>query len=199
MAEDRTKLLGWLEAVAGDGAVRAGRGLSGLLGQEVTIHIPEVRIGTREDASDSVGGPDAVVMGAYLTISGDITGHALLLFPHQRALDCVDLMCGQARGTTTESHELALSAVGELGNVVGSAFVNALADRTNLILHPSPPVVLEDLAEALLQTVYAEILAQGGDVIMIDTIFEDHEGFAAGLLLVAPDGDCIERLEAIAA
>ena len=139
MIEERTSLLKWLEAVARDGAVRSGRGLSGLLGQEVTIHVPEVRMGTRDDASDSVGGPDAVVMGAYLTISGDITGHSMLLFPQQRARECVDLMCGQTRGTTTESDELALSAVGELGNVVGSAFVNALADRTNLILHPSPP------------------------------------------------------------
>ena len=34
---------------------------------------------------------------------------------------------------------------------------------------------------------------------MIDTIFEDDEGTAAGLLLFAPDGDCIERLEALAA
>ena len=199
MADENERLIRWLESVARDGALRSGRGLSGLIGQQITIHVPEVRVGTRADASEAVGGPDAIVLGAYLTISGDITGHTMLLFPERRALDCVDLMCGQPKGTTTETDELVHSAIGELGNVVGSAFMNALADHANLILHPSPPVVLEDIAEALLETIYAEILDQGGDVIMVDTVFEDEAGVAAGLLLVAPDGDCIDRLEEIAA
>ncbi|MBI5947588.1 MAG: chemotaxis protein CheC [Chloroflexi bacterium] len=199
MATPGTPIVTTLTRVASDGAIRAGRGLSGLMGQEITIHVPSVRLGTKADACDAVGGPETLVLGAYLSLAGDITGHVMLLFPVQRALDCVDLMCGQEKGTTTEPDELAFSAVGELGNIVGSAFVNALADETNLILHPSPPSVVSDMAIALVESVYAEVLSQGGDVVMIDTVFEDSSGRTAGLLIVAPDPSCLDRLRELAA
>ena len=193
------QLVETLAAVARDGAARAGRGLSGLMGQEIAIHVPSVRLGTKADACDAVGGEESIVLGAYLSMTGDVTGHVMLLFPVARALACVDLMCGQAIGTTTEPDELASSAVGELGNIVGSAFINALADRMNLILHPSPPTILHDMAIALVESVYAEILSQGGDVVMMDTVFEDQTGDTAGLLIVAPDPSCFSRLQEIAA
>lgn len=193
------KLLTTLSSVAQDGAIRAGRGLSGLMGQEIAIHIPSVRMGTKADACDAVGGEESVVLGAYLSIAGDITGHVMLLFPLARALECVDLMCGQPPGTTTEADELAESAIGELGNIVGSAFVNALADKVNLILHPSPPTVLNDMAIALVESIYAAVLSQGGDVAMIDTVFEDQSGRTSGLLILAPDPTCLDKLQEMAA
>lgn len=192
-------LISALTVVAKDGAFRAGRGLSGLMGQEISIHVPNVRAGTKADACDAVGGEETIVLGAYLSISGDITGHVMLLFPVPRALECVDLMCGQPVGTTVEPDELAESAVGELGNIVGSAFINALADSLNLILHPSPPTVIHDMAVALVESVYAEVLSQGGDVVMMDAIFEDHTGRTAGLLIVAPDPVSLEHLQKVAA
>lgn len=188
-----------LSKVARDGAMRAGRGLTGLLGQEIAIEVPEVRMGTRADACEAVGGPETVVLGSYLSLSGDISGHVMLLFPVGRALRCVDLMCGQPDGTTREADELACSAIGELGNIVGSAFVNALADSAGLAIHPSPPAILNDMAMALVQTIYAEILSQGGEVVMIDTVFDDRRGRAAGLLIVAPDPSCMPRLRELAA
>lgn len=193
------ELIATLTSVAKDGAYRAGRGLSGLMGQEIQIHVPNVRSGTKADACDAVGGEETLVLGAYLSISGDVTGHVMLLFPVARALECVDLMCGQAVGTSTEPDELSESAIGELGNIVGSAFINALADYANLILHPSPPTVINDMAIALVESVYAEVLSQGGDVVMMDAIFEDHSGRTAGLLIVAPDPVSLERLEKVAA
>jgi chemotaxis protein CheC len=193
------QLVTTLSAVAKDGALRAGRGLSGLMGQEIAIHVPSVRIGTKSDACDAVGGEESLVLGAYLSISGDITGHVMLLFREERALECVDLMCGEPPGTTTVVDEMAMSAMGELGNIVGSAFVNALADNVNLILHPSPPSVVNDMAIALVQSVYAEVMAQGGDVVMIDTVFEDARGKAAGLLIVAPDPATLRAFLEIAA
>jgi chemotaxis protein CheC len=82
---------------------------------------------------------------------------------------------------------MAGSAIGELGNIIGSAFVNALGDHTNLVLHPTPPTIVNDIAIALVESVYAEILSLGGEVTMIDTVFKDARGQTAGLLMIAPD------------
>lgn len=199
MATGKESLVDGLSRVARDGAVRAGLGLSTLMGQDIRIHVPDVRFGTKQDACGAVGGEEAEVLGAYLMISGDITGHIMLLFPLKRALECVDIMIGQQPGTTTEPDEMALSAIGELGNIVGSAFINALGDYSNLILQPSTPTVVNDMAIALVETIYAEILSQGSDVVMIDTIFEDNLGRSAGLLIVAPDALTLSRFQDLAA
>ncbi|HMO53082.1 MAG TPA: hypothetical protein PJ994_01135 [Tepidiformaceae bacterium] len=61
-----SKLIETLTTVAKDGATRAGRGLSGLMGQEIAIHVPNVRVGTKADACDAVGGEESLVLGAYL-------------------------------------------------------------------------------------------------------------------------------------
>jgi chemotaxis protein CheC len=199
MSPSVTQLETTLTLVAEDGARRAGRGVSGLLGQDITIRVPNVRMGTRVDACDAVGGPESIVLGAYLSFSGDVTGHVVLLFPEQRALECADLMCGQPVGTTTAIDELTESAIGELGNVVGSGFINALADLNNLILHPSPPTIVHDMAIAMVETVYAEVMMQDGQVIMMDTVFEDRRGQTAGLLILAPDPSTIELISGDAA
>jgi chemotaxis protein CheC len=199
MSTTTSRVAATLGEVATDGALRAERGLSGLVGEEIRIDVPQVRVGTKVDACDAVGGPDAIVLGAYLGITGDITGHVMLLFPQARAMACVDLMCGQPVGTSVEPDDFTSSAIGELANIVGSAFVNALADRAGLILHPSPPTVVHDMAIALVESVYAAILAQGGEVVMIDTVFSDEKGTTSGLLIVAPDSEAFARLAELAA
>lgn len=196
---ERPALMKAFSSVARDGAARAGRGLSGVVGQEIRIHVPDVRGGTRIDACEAVGGAGSLVLGAHTTISGDIAGHVMLLFPQERAFECVDLMCGVPAGTTSRTSALAESAISELGNIVGSAFVNALADRLGLVLHPSPPVVVHGKAVDLVESVYAQILAQGGEIVMVDTVLEDTAGRQAGLLLVAPDSRTLEKIQELAA
>lgn len=199
MQTSTVQLISTLSMVANDGATRAGRGLSGLVGQEIAIHVPSVRPGTRVDACNALGGEETTVFGAYLSFNGDITGHVVLLFPVEHALACVDLMSGQSVGTTTVPAGAAESAMGELGNIVGSAFINALADHTNLILHPSPPTILHDMAIAIVESVYAEVRSQDGDAIIVDTVFEDANGLNAGMLILALDPVCLERVQELAA
>lgn len=194
-----TRVSSLLERAARDGAIRAGRGLSGLVGQEISVHVPNVRFGTRADACDALGGPEALVLGAYSAVSGDIEGHVMLLFSEERALECVDLMSGESHGSARTVDAYAASAITELGNIVGSAFVNALADTAALVLHPNPPMLVHDMAMALVESVYAEILARGSDVVMMDTVFKDRAGQAAGLLILAPDAAALERLEVLTA
>jgi hypothetical protein len=52
---------------------------------------------------------------------------------------------------------------------------------------------------ALVQSVYAEVLAQDGPVVIIDTVFEDTRGETAGLLILAPDPPALARLQELAA
>lgn len=53
MSDSTDVMVARLSGVARDGALRAGRALSGLMGQEITIHVPSVRLGTKADACDA--------------------------------------------------------------------------------------------------------------------------------------------------
>ena len=51
MPDTAEQLVEILSEVARDGAIRAGRGISGLMGQEIVIHVPSVRAGTKAPPS----------------------------------------------------------------------------------------------------------------------------------------------------
>ena len=188
-----------LRELANIGCGHAASALSKLLGgSAIGIEVPRAELVDIAVLYRHVGGADTPVVGVATDVAGTLSGRLLVLMPDADARALAGLLLGTTPPTGPLSAE-AQSAICEAGNIVGSAFVNALADQANLILHPSPPVVIHDMALALVESVYAEILSQGGDVVMIDTVFEDNGGNVAGLLIVAPDSAALDRLLRIAA
>lgn len=122
------------------------------------------------------GGPEALVVGIYLGIEGDLSGHLMLLFAAESAAKVVDMLMEQPEGSTQEIDELALSALGEAGNVTGSAYLNTLANRTGLKIIPSAPAVVMDMAGAILQSVVAELYLFGNEVLVVGTEFNSVTG-----------------------
>lgn len=139
------------------------------------------------------GGPAAVVCGVYLGIEGDLNGHLMLLFGKESALGLVDLLMEQPVGTTTDLDEIGVSALAESGNVCGSAFMNAISDRTGLKVIPTTPAVVVDMAGAILEAVVTELYLNGDEVLVVETGFN---GEVPGHFLLMPDTDSMARLVA---
>ncbi|HEY8417204.1 MAG TPA: chemotaxis protein CheX [Limnochordales bacterium] len=112
----------------------------------------EVRISRHRLAElPALCGPeDTPVAAAFFEVTGDLTGYLLLAIPEEPARQIVDELLGTVGPAADE--ELVNSTIGELGNVVGSAFLNALADRFGRRVAPSPPQVAWDMVGALLST-----------------------------------------------
>lgn len=139
------------------------------------------------------GGPATVVCAVYIGIEGDLSGHLMILFGRESAGGLVDLLMEQPVGTTQELDEMSLSALAETGNVCGSAFMNAISDRTGLKVVPTTPAVVVDMAGAILQTVVTELYLNGDEVLVIETGFN---GEVPGHFLLMPDTDSMARLVA---
>lgn len=99
------------------------------------------------------------VTGILLTVHEDLSGFLLVMVPGEFVgplaerligIDCVDC-------------DLVDSALGEVGNVVGSAFLNSLADSFGLTVLPTPPQVVHDMAGALLSTLAVYQAMEGHD------------------------------------
>lgn len=107
------------------------------------------------------GPEDTPVAAAFFEVKGDLTGYLLLAIPAEAAQHIIELLLGGMDAGADE--ELVDSTLGELGNVVGSAFLNALADRFGISVTPSPPQVAWDMVGALLATLAGALAVRARD------------------------------------
>ena len=164
-------------------------GLSEMVGQELSVTSLDLKQFPAKDAATLLGGPENLVVGIYLTISGDATGHLMLVHDPKIAFELIDIQMGLVPGTTQNLEEMERSVMGEMGNITGSFFLNALADATNLTLTPSPPAVMIDMAGAILSIALTEIMQDQDDVLAVSTTFGTANQQMNGTFLVMPTMD----------
>lgn len=179
-----------LEAIVQKGLADASRALSTMTGG-MQLSVPRMQFLPLNLVPGIAGGPEAVVVAVYLGIEGDLNGHMMLLFSTADACRLGDLMFGNPPGTTAAPDEMVLSALAECGNVVGSSFMNALANKTGLKVIPTTPAVVTDMAGAILQTVVTELYLSGDEALVIETGFSSG---VTGLFLLMPDHESMARL-----
>ena len=111
----------------------------------------------------------------------------LLVNPNHAAL-----LCGML-GVPADS-EFGESALMEIGNIVGSSYINALATMTGMSIEPTPPSLATDMLAAIVESVLAA-RATGGDVALLldsDMVVEGEDCSVSFLLV--PDQGGVEQL-----
>ena len=139
-----------MREVANIGAGHAATALSQMTNRTIMITVPRVNIRPLEETCDTVGTPEEVVAAILMHMMGDLTGRALLLFPLRSARTLCDFLLRREIGTTQEFGEMEQSALKEAGNILASAYLNALSDFMGMMLVPSVPSLVIDLSGAVL-------------------------------------------------
>jgi len=178
-----------MQAVFGGGVNNAVIGLSQMAGQEIKIANMNVKKILVKDIPDLFGGPEALIIAVYLEISGQSNGHMVIVYDPRVAFDLVDLLLGQASGTTKELSEMERSTLGEMGNIMGSFFLNYISDTTGHRFQPSPPAVMMDMAGAVLDAALANVLANCDSTYIVETVFGTNDRQVSGTFMVIPDSD----------
>ena len=176
------------------GITNALLGLSRMMGQEIMVTSLDLKWLPVKDAAGLLGGPEAVSVGIYLTIEGDATGHLLLMHEPRIAFQLIDLQLGLPQGSTQEIGEMERSVLGEMGNITGSFFLNALADTTNLVLMPSPPAVIVDMARVIMSITLAFIMEEQDDALVVKATFSAASQQIDGTFMVLPTMDFIRAI-----
>lgn len=172
-----------LRELANIGSGTAGTALAQMLGRPVDISIPAALALPLADAVDAVGAAETPVTAVLLPLQGDLDAVVLLVFP----VDDAERIC-VLLGVEPDS-EIGLSALGEVGNILGSSYVGALAALTGLALEPEPPQTAGDMLGAIVASVLAA-RSQATDVAMIlDSQLEvEGESCAISFLLLPAAG-----------
>jgi chemotaxis protein CheC len=178
-----------LQVIFNRGAESASLALSKWLGKEVRLSVSEVEIAELEQAAELLGPADALVAACSMELTGRLTGWILLVFEDHSGLALVDMLLQQPLGTTTSWGEIEQSAAKETTNIVGCAYVNALAahlpspiarapaqteqresDGGELV--PTPPTFLHEFAGSLLEFALMEQALELDQVLLIRSEFK---------------------------
>lgn len=141
----------------------AATALSQMLGQEVELHVPRALALPLADAVDAAGAPEDIVTGIVLGLEGDIDALVLLLIP----IDDSGTLCrllGVEPGT-----EVGDSALSEIGNILGTSYLNALSMMTGLEMMPTPPTLATDLLGAIVASVLAQAAGENDLALVLDS------------------------------
>lgn len=176
------------------GAGHAATAFAQLVGRPCRMRVPTVRLLRAEAAGsafvassrDDERGP---LCGVFFEVEGELGGVIALLFPAPAR----DLLLRALAGAAA-SREAAESALREVGNILISHAVSAMADTLGVRVLPSIPVLaMEDAASVLASLV--SLRGSGENALRIETEISDAEGEYRGLLVFVPDAACLERPE----
>ena len=176
------------------GITNALRGLSQMMGHEIKVTSLDLKWLPAKDVAGLLGGLDTVSVGIYLKIEGDATGHLLLMHEPRIAFQLIDLQLELPQGSTQQIGEMERSVLGEMGNVTGSFFLNALADTTNLVLMPSPPAVIVDMVGAIMNIPLTLIMAEQDDALVVKAVFSAANQQIDGTFMVLPTMDFMRTI-----
>jgi chemotaxis protein CheC len=169
-----------------EGINNAIQGLAQMVGREIQVTDFVVKNVKVKDISNIFGGPEVTLVGVYLQVSGFADGHMIVVYEPGIAFQLIDMLMGQEPGTTIDLSEMEQSVLGEVGNIMGSFFLNVLADGTGTCLQPSPPAVMMDMAGAMLDILLAQILEKGEEAYMAETNFSMSDQKVNGKFVVLP-------------
>lgn len=172
-----------LRELASIGCGHAVTALAKLTGLPLQMDVPEVWVGAAPGAiPEFLGALEREQVAVGLRLEGILSGHLVLLVaePDGRKLTA---RLGQPVKPGHPWDELARSALMETGNIVGSAFVSAIADMVRGRLLPSVPSLARGGARACL----AELVVREGARIALATRFWTGAEALEGLILVVPD------------
>jgi chemotaxis protein CheC len=172
-----------LRELANIGSGTAGTALSQMLGRPVDISVPAALALPVADAVDAVGAPEEEVTGVVIPLAGDMQAIVLLVFPTADAGSLCGLL-GVEPGT-----DVGLSALGEIGNILGASYVGSLGAMTGLDLEPTPPQLVTDMLAAIVSTVLASTATTTDQALILDSeLTVEGESCSLSFLLLPAAG-----------
>ncbi|HEV8234651.1 MAG TPA: chemotaxis protein CheC [Gemmatimonadaceae bacterium] len=184
-----------LREVANIGAGHAATALSQMVGQTIMISVPTINVARLEDVPPQVGEPDQPVAAVLMHMLGDLTGRTLLVFPRRTAVRLAELLLHHSTPGEDFS-EMQQSAIKEAGNILSSAYMNALADFMGMLLLPSPPSLAIDMSTAVLTTAYLQFGSDKDYVFCVESEFRlsDADEKLSGYFLLLPDAASLQAI-----
>ena len=178
-----------LREVANIGAGHAATALGQLVNSRIMISVPRVNIVRLEEVPELLGQPDDPIAAVMMQMLGDLTGRTLVIFPVSSAKTLSDILFKRKPGETQVFGPMEESGLKETGNILSSAYMNALSDFMGMMLVPSVPSLVIDLSGAVLTSTHLNFGQDRDYAFCVETSFrlEGTTEPLGGHFLLLPD------------
>ena len=174
-----------LREVGNIGMGHAATALSQLVGKTVHLNVPRVMAMDAMSLPQACGGAERMVAGIYIQILGNARGNILIVFPRDNTLSILEKLLSSTPSATALT-ELEISTLKEVGNILASAYLNALGSMLKMTLIPSIPLFSFDMADTVVARVLGEHGETGSAAFMIETEFTIDSERTSGHIFLLP-------------
>jgi chemotaxis protein CheC len=161
-----------LRTAAPEACAQAGRSLSRLAQVPVDVEETRVAAATWEDVRRRFAPAGAEMVGAAVGVEGQPSTAVTLVLEARAAAELVALLVGEPVPGGLDD-DMALSALGEIANVVGTSFLNVLARSAGERLMPTPPSVVRGTPEEVERALLRRTGARG--TVLVQATFRARE------------------------
>ncbi|MBR4546088.1 MAG: chemotaxis protein CheC [Oscillibacter sp.] len=176
-----------LREIGSIGTGNAAAALSVMLGRNVRITLPEVRIMGYNEAIEWIGGPEAITAGVMVGISGQMNGIMLAVQSIEFVNLALSSMLSEEIHDYGDLKDLERSALIEIGNIMISTFINALSGLADISVNLTVPSLSVDMQGAILTVPMAEYGGQSDYLMTIGGNFMCDNQEVPCRLLLSPD------------
>lgn len=165
-----------LKEIGSMGTAHAATSLAKMINKKVTMPVPNVSWVEFSNVANLVGGPENVIVGILVSLSGNIQGMMMYLMELDSAHYMAEAVLGKPHeGDKMFFDDMERSVVEELGNIMVSSYLGSLAGLTNSQIKPSIPFMSVDMANAILSVPAIEFGKIADKVLFIESkIAMDH-------------------------
>jgi chemotaxis protein CheC len=137
--------------IANMGVSRAANSLRQMVGQEVLLSVPGVKIVTRQEAAKLVEHNNSKkFVAVQQTFEGPFAGRALLIFPEAQSLELVRSIVGDQH-SLDDIIDLEQEALAETGNVILNGCLATIANLLHRTMRMSLPSIVRGDGAALFE------------------------------------------------
>ncbi len=174
-----------LKEVGNMGAGKASSALSKLLAKEVRLDPPEIYLSPVQEIPQLIGGPQKMVVGTYSSLSGDVAGTVLIVYPTQSALALADLILSKPVGTIKALDEESQTKIKEVGKTLTKFYIDSLIEFLEIKIAASDERIVSTFGESLTDLVLLGIKEKYAILIKTHFALPDSNVDGEFILLVA--------------
>jgi chemotaxis protein CheC len=186
-----------LREISNVGAGHAATALAQMTGRTIQLNVPEVRSLPLSDVAEALGGEETPIAALHMRVYGDARGNVLLVFPSESLGRLLGSLTGGAtteRALSSRLTDLERSALLEIGNILCSAYLNAVSRLLGLTLIPTVPGLALDMAGAVVDYLLVEIGERSDEALVLETAFLTGPGDLGGRFYLLPHPDTLGAL-----
>ncbi|MGO0881590.1 chemotaxis protein CheC [Clostridioides difficile] len=176
------------------GSGNAITALASMINSKIEVLIPMVKILEYNEATNLLGGPENKVVCILLDMKGDINGMFMFLLDESITQLMLNSLFNKDEALLDEITGIEISAIKEIGNIMASSYVNAIASMLNMNISISVPDMCIDMVGAVLNVPMIRFSDVGDKILFIENKFKNSDNYFISHILMIPEMDSLKEI-----